>query len=504
MKRIEFERCAPEEVGISSEDVLKFVKSLDDGFTEMHSLMIMRHGKIVAEGWWAPYHPGMRHTMMSQTKTYTGTAIGIAADEGILSLDERIVDIFKEHVPDNVDEKLKRITIRDLLCMASGMVEASLVDDQWLDRFFQTEVVYEPGTSFFYNDSAVTLLAAIIQKKSGQSLFDYLKPRLFEPLGIDAEHLNWFSLADGTHFAAGGLFCRTEDTLRLMKMYLDGGIFAGQRILSEDYVKAATQPQIRTDQPTTLPQGLPEDNRYGYGYLMWMSHIPGIYRAEGAYGQITLVDPGRDMILSFTQSTKILSPASQGTLDRCWQFLATIDPEVHVLPQNTPKASQLARHLRSLAIECSPFGSVYSFPALTYQVEGEGIHPENLFYDQLYHSSKTAYLNGITRFRFQARTSDQVIMEAELHHRQVMIQIPTDGSRLIQDLDSYYTHRVAVSGYWQDPSRFAVRFRWVETPFEKELVFHFDDHQCWIEHKAIAGRFPRLGAIVQAKSLPPQ
>ncbi len=104
MKRTEFERCTPESVGIRSEAVSRFLDRMTDGFTEMHSLMIMRHGKICGEGWWAPYAPGLRHTMMSQSKTYTGTAIGIALREGILSLDERLVDIFPGYVPEDPGE----------------------------------------------------------------------------------------------------------------------------------------------------------------------------------------------------------------------------------------------------------------------------------------------------------------------------------------------------------------------------------------------------------------
>lgn len=358
-KRTEFERVAPERVGIDSRVIERFVSRMDDGFTEMHSLMIMRHGKVCAEGWWAPFAPGLPHTMMSQTKTFTGTAVGIAAYQGLLSLDEKLVDIFPEHVPEDADERVRSITVRHLLTMSSGMVEASRVDADWLRNYFSMPVLHEPGTAFFYNDSAVTVFDAVILRKSGQHLMEFLTPRLFDKIGIDARNIRWFNVADGYNFAAGGLYATTEDALRLMKLYADGGVWNGERILSEEYVRAATSCQIRTDTAETLPVGLPEDNRHGYGYLMWMGSRPETFRAEGAFGQITLVDPSRDMIVSFTESAKVLSPASQGSMDRVWEFLDEIDPQVDALPENPAAADALARRMRSLAIEaapCAPYG----------------------------------------------------------------------------------------------------------------------------------------------------
>lgn len=174
--------------------------------------------------------------MMSQTKTFTGTAIAIAEAEGLLGLDERLVDIFPEYVPENPSENLQKMTIRHLLRMGGGMEATCRMDEHWLENFFATPVPNEPGTAFFYNDSAVTVLPAIIRKKTGLHIVDFLRPRLFDKIGIDADNITWFNVADGTAFGAGGLHCTTEDALRLMKLYADGGVWDGEQLIPADYL----------------------------------------------------------------------------------------------------------------------------------------------------------------------------------------------------------------------------------------------------------------------------
>lgn len=221
-------------------------------------------------------------------------------------------------------------------------------------------MLHEPGTDFYYNDTAVTVLPAIIRKKTGLHILEYLKPRLFDKIGVDRDNLTWFNVGDGCAFGAGGLYCTTEDTLRLMKLYADGGVREGERILDEEYVRAATSCQNSTKAPAHMDH-LPLDNRYGYGYLMWMGHVPGTFRAEGAFGQITLVDPRRDMIISFTESART-TPASQESMDRVWEFLDDVDPEVHVLPEDRETWESLRRRLRSLALERAPYAPFGKFP----------------------------------------------------------------------------------------------------------------------------------------------
>lgn len=489
MKRTEFPRCTPESVGIPSAAVARFIDCLNDGCTEMHSLIIMRHGKVCAEGWWAPYAPGLRHTMMSQTKTFNGTAIAIAEAEGLLSLDERLVDIFPEYVPENPSENLQKMTIRHLLCMGGGMETTCKMDENWLKNFFATPVPNEPGTAFFYNDSAVTVLPAIIRKKTGLHIVDFLRPRLFDKIGIDADNITWFNVADGTAFGAGGLHCTTEDALRLMKLYADGGVWEGEQIIPADYVKTATQVQNATARGYDWDNGLKGDNVHGYGYMMWMGSKPGTYRAEGAYGQITLVDPSLDIIISTTECSP-KPPASQETMDRIWEFLEEIDPNVDALPEDTESSDALTRKLSHLSLAKPPYAPFGTFPkpGETYRCES-GVHPENLFYEQVYAAPVAQTITGITEFSFRQAGPRMVEMAATVNGNPQVFSMPTDGSRALHTLPEYYKSLVYVSGYWQDENTFAVRFRWIETVFEKELAFCFDSEGCTISEKPIAGRW---------------
>ena len=283
--RKEFERVTPESVGIPSASIETLLDKLEEGWTEPHGLMIMRHGKVCAEGWWAPYAPGIRHGLQSHTKTYAATAVGIAYTEGLLKLTDRIVDIFPEDIPENPSENLRKLTVRDVLCMGCGMETMPRPSENWIKEFLATPVVHEPGTAFMYNSTGSTFLGAIVRKLTGLGLHDYLKPRLFDKIGIDADNLRWVTMPDGMEVGGGGLYAITEDNLRLMKLYADGGVWDGERILAEDYVKLATSKQ--NDSATERAVNPPaEDNFVGYGFQIWMCRPQGVYRADGAMGQI--------------------------------------------------------------------------------------------------------------------------------------------------------------------------------------------------------------------------
>lgn len=480
MNRTEFKRNTPESQGISSNDVYDFLQSMNDGHTELHSLMIMRHDTIITEAWASPYTQGMPHTMMSTTKTFTATAIALAIQEGILSFDDKIVDIFPEHVPSNASENLKKINIRHLLTMSSGMDEACIVDENYISNFMNTPVNHEPGTDFFYNDSACTLLPAILYKKTGLSLIAFLKPRLFDKIGIDTNSIHWFNIATGTAFGAGGLFCTTEDALRLMKLYANHGKWNGEQILSIEYIQQATQSQMPTNTNTQHTSFLPKDNQYGYGYLMWMGSKKGTYRSEGAYGQITLVDPSTDTIISFTEANHSFDPASQESMNRCWKFLEKINPTVHAIQENPTAYKKLQHVCRTLALEAVPYAPYGTLPTNTFH-STIGAHPENLFYVQVKSHPIAKEYTGITTFSFQQVEARLLHMQATINNQTYTIQIPTDGSMSLNHLPSYYTDKALTSGYFQDEHTFIVRFRWIETVFVKELAFHFDNDTCYVK-----------------------
>ena len=262
MQRKEFERCTPEAVGIPTHAIETFLDVLEyGGFTQMHGLMIMRHGKICAEGWWSPFAPGLHHCDHSLSKTYTATAVGIAEREGLLHLTDRVVDFFPEKSPSNPCERLEHLTVRDLLVMGAGMEEEKAgYPADWLNTLLALPIEHEPGTYWRYNSHVTTALSAIVERVSGVSMLEYLTPRLFDKIGIDAQHVMCNRAQDGTCIGGSGMFTTTEDNLRLMKLYLDGGVWEGEQILNGEFVRAATSRQLDTSCLLyTSPS--PRDNR---------------------------------------------------------------------------------------------------------------------------------------------------------------------------------------------------------------------------------------------------
>ncbi len=352
MIRKEFERCTPESAGIPSGSVEWLLDRLEEGWTEPHGLMIMRNSKVLAEGWWAPYAPGLIHGLQSHTKTYAATAVGIAVTEGILSLNERVIDIFPDRAPANPSENLKLLTVRDVLCMGCGMETMPMGGADWIDQFLATPVVHRPGTAFMYNSTGSTLLGAMVREKTGLGLIDYLKPRLFDKIGIDAGNLKCICMEDGMEMGGGGLFATTEDNLRLMKLYLDGGVWEGERILSEEYVRLATtlQNESATERAVNPPA---EDNFVGYGFQIWMCRPEGVYRADGAMGQFTIVFPKYNMILAITENASGSTGGEmpQKALDTIWEWYRSLPaPDQGALPENTEASAHLKRRMSMLAL----------------------------------------------------------------------------------------------------------------------------------------------------------
>src|SRR5215475_4367077 len=180
-------RSRPEPQGISSSAILAFIQAADKDIDALHSFMLIRHGHVVAEGWWAPYAAETPHMLFSLSKSFTSTAVGLAAAEGKLSIDDPVLKFFPDEAPAEPSANLKAMRLRDLLRMSTGhqTEPARRPDEPWAKTFLAQPVPFKPGTHFLYNTSATYMQSAIVQKATGQTVLDYLKPRLFEPLGIE-------------------------------------------------------------------------------------------------------------------------------------------------------------------------------------------------------------------------------------------------------------------------------------------------------------------------------
>ncbi len=295
-----FKDVTPESAGISSKGILNFLDRIEENQIELHSFMVIRHGQCAAKGWWKPYDEKFRHPLYSFSKSLTATAIGFAEQEGILSLDEKIVDIFPDLLPENPSENLKKITLHHLLIMGCGH-ETEIMDnsENWISTFLHHPVFHEPGTFYKYNTAGTNMLAAVLRKKTGQNVTEFLKSRLLEPLGITS--LTCALLGDGTELGGGGMKMVTEDMAKFTYFLSKQGEWEGKQLLRKDWFERACRKQIETEGDS---EGHVKDWAQGYGYQCWMCRYPGSFRADGAYGQFGVVFPDLDLIVILTTATE--------------------------------------------------------------------------------------------------------------------------------------------------------------------------------------------------------
>ena len=483
LNRKEFMRVTPESVGIDSGDIEWLLDRLESGFTEPHGLMIMRHGKICAEGWWNPYAPGIRHGLQSHSKTYAATAIGIAYTEGIVKLDERIIDIFPEYAPEQPSENLKRLTVHDVLCMGCGMDEMPMATEHWIRDFLHTPVNHTPGTTYMYNSVGSSILSAIIVKKTGMSMHEYLKPRLYDKIGIFSDNHRWMKMPDGCEVGGGGLFATTEDNLRLMKLYADGGVWEGERILDDEYVKRATT--LQNESATEAKNNpLAKDNFVGYGYQIWMCRPNGVYRADGAMGQFTIVVPDKDMIIAITENASGAHWA-QTTLDVMWEFLERIENHP-AKEENTEKSECLKNSMGRLALpnpKCAPYSPIAAnIEGRQWRVIDGDFYMEDVGVAQ--HMSGCELPQPIDVFCFHF-TSDEIGMDWENREEKERLVIATDGSRRHNTLPGRLISQVLLSGAWISENKLEVKARYIETCKEETLLFTFEEKKLKITNSTI-------------------
>ncbi len=297
-----FKRVTPESVGISSKGILSFLQDINRKGIELHSLMVIRHGQCCAAGWWAPYSPEYLHPLYSFSKSLTATAIGFAEQEGLLSLNERLVDIFPEELPENPSENLKEVSIHHLLCMSCGH-ETENMDrsPDWIRSFLAHPFLHKPGTFFKYNTAGTNMLAAVLKRKTGKNVTEFLKPRLLEPLGIT--DIVCHRLADPDHVEMGGAGMKltTEAMARFTYFMLHRGKWEGKQLLNEGWFDRAASKQMETEGDSE--NHVKEWGR-GYGYQCWMCSLPGSFRADGAYGQYGFVYPTLDLCVIITAATE--------------------------------------------------------------------------------------------------------------------------------------------------------------------------------------------------------
>lgn len=307
-------RSTPEAEGISSQAIVDFVQAADKTVDTFDSFMIVRHGKVIAEGYWKPNSADKPHILNSVSKSFTSTAIGLAVHQHKLKLDDPVLQFFPGDAPPDPSDNLKAMRVRDLLTMSCGHdVEPKIVGDgPSVKQFLAHPVPYQPGTHFLYNTMGTYVLSAIVTKVTGQTTLDYLKPRLFEPLGI--ENPRWDSSPEGYSLGGFGLYLRTEDMAKFGQLYLQHGKWKGKQLVPRKWIEKATSKQISNENESHAQIG--PDWTEGYGFQFWRCRH-NAYRADGAAGQFIVVMPDQDVVVAITANTGNM----QGELNAVWEHL---------------------------------------------------------------------------------------------------------------------------------------------------------------------------------------
>jgi CubicO group peptidase (beta-lactamase class C family) len=332
-------RSTPEEQGISSTAIRKFVEAAEKQIHALHSFMVVRHGHVVAEGWWAPYKAESPQGVASLGKSFTSTAVGLAIAEGRMSLSDPVLRYFPESAPALPSANLRAMRVRDLLTMCAGHEAGPNVWDStepWTKVFLAQPVPHVPGTHFLYNPAATYMLSGIVQKVAGMSVLDYLGPRLFEPLGI--EHPTWKTSPEGFTVGGWGLSLRTEDIAKFGQLYLQKGRWHGRQLIPAAWVEEATARQV------SFGSDPASDKAQGYGYQFW--RFPhGCYGGIGAGGQFCVVMPELDAVLAVTAGTSEM----QAVMSLLWEHFVPA-MQGGALPADDRAWSQLTGKLQRLSL----------------------------------------------------------------------------------------------------------------------------------------------------------
>jgi CubicO group peptidase (beta-lactamase class C family) len=335
-------RGTPEAQGISSSAILGFLEEAEQKIDALHSFMLVRHGQVVAEGWWDPYAASEPHMLFSLSKSFTSTAVGLAIADGKLTVDDPVLGFFPADAPAEPSANLKAMRVRDLLTMSTGHHEDTIRDFPYLadysvvKHFLALPVTHKPGTFFVYNTPATYMLSAIVQKVTGQTVLDYLRPRLFEPLGI--ENPTWDASKQGISLGGFGLSVRTEDIAKFGQLYLQKGQWRGKQLVPAAWVEDATSRHMSNGSSPS------SDWEQGYGYQFWRSRH-GFYRGDGAHGQFCLVLPQYDTVIAITSGTRDLA----GVMNLAWDRLVPA-LKAAPLPADAAAQKQLAAKLAHLTL----------------------------------------------------------------------------------------------------------------------------------------------------------
>lgn len=348
----------PEQVGVSSAKIEEMIKDFKDSGIELHSLMLIRGGKVAFESWAEPYSPEIPHMVYSVSKSFTSAAVGFAVEEGLLSVDTKVIDIFPEY-RNPKDKNLEKLSVHHLLSMQSGKSVSVFSDkskNRWLEDFINAPWGFAPGDGHWeYISENQYVLCAMLKKVTGMSVTEYLTPRLFEPLGIDVPF--WEHDINGIEAGGWGLFLKTEDIAKFMLCLHHNGVYAGRQVIPENWVRLATKVQADNSVKNSGPDG-----QCGYGYCFWRCGGVNGYRADGMFSQFGIVAQDYDALL-IMNAGEIDEEKSRSCI---WRHFpdCLIEPDSEPTPEKKPAIAPLDDNLPAIlrsSIEKEINGRVIKF-----------------------------------------------------------------------------------------------------------------------------------------------
>ena len=467
-------RSLPEKQGVAPGGLLDFINTIESKKLNVHSLMVVRHGQVVAEGWWAPYAPDLKHTLYSLSKSFTSTAVGMAVDDKKLTVDDKVISFFPNDLPATVSSNLAAMRVKDLLTMNTGHTKDTTpalregTDANWVKAFLAQPVEREPGTIFTYNSGATYMLSAIVQKLTGQPVLEYLKPRLFGPLGI--EGADWEVSPQGICTGGWGLRLKTEDIAKFGQLYLQKGVWNGKQLVSKEWVQDATRREVQSAGGGNRKA---EDNDWqqGYGYQFWRCRH-NAYRGDGAFGQYCIVLPDEDTVLAITSET-----ADMGAiLDAVWDHIL---PALRGASQPAANISQAALKQKLATLALVPPVMESSSPMVDKISSKSFALAENSL------QAKTVSLTiGKDGCIFALQDNDGT------HQVTCGINRWTLGDTTFSVAPLMLTptvvpggpvRKVAGFGTWQNPNTFAMTWRFIETAHYEIVTCRFADDSVKVE-----------------------
>jgi CubicO group peptidase (beta-lactamase class C family) len=468
-------RSTPEAENISSQSIIDFLDAVGESGQELHSFMILRHGKVVAEGWWDPYKADLKHTLYSTSKSFTSTAIGFAESEKLLSLDDKVISFFPDNLPDTVSDKLESMTIKNLLTMSAGQdpeptFSLLLPSKNWTGAFLSAPVPNPPGTVFLYNSAATYMLSAIISKLTGETLLNYLKPRLFDPLQI--EGMDWEVDPEGINTGGWGLRLKTEDMAKFGQLYLQKGIWNGEQLLPKGWVEEATTKKI--DQAPELSEEEKADSDWlqGYCYKFWRSRNNS-YRADGAFGQYILVLPEKDVVIAITANASDM----QKELNLVWDYILPgisdedIEPDNDIYNELLTKIKDLKIappvSVENIEMEANINGTSWSF-----QDENTSETFSFNFIDGKCELEIRKNESGSYLFSFGA--GEWILGETEKPGVNLLPQPDENFNEMLPFI-------VAAAYKWTENNTLELFLRFIESPHTEKYILKFDDKEAKLQ-----------------------